>query len=155
MMKSILTILLASFSTAALSADREAVIALGQQKYAVCAACHGMTGNGQPVPGMNMAPSFMESKLVTAPPEISALILFKGIKKEDMTAYMGQMMMPLGAAMPDEDVAALITYVRSKYGEIEDEVVTAEQVGEWRKKYAETAQPTRKELEAMMEKMKD
>lgn len=122
--------------------------ALGKTKFVLCGACHGLTGNGQPAPGVNMAPSFLDSKLLKMPAEISAFILFKGIKKEDPAAYMGQIMMPLGAQMPDEDVAALITFVRSEFAGV-DELVTAEQVAGWRKKYEAEAQPTRVQLEEM------
>lgn len=140
----------ACFITTGVADDIDAAVNAGKAKYALCGACHGITGNGQPAPGLSMAPSFLDSKLLKMGPEISALILFKGIKKEDPAAYMGQMMMPLGAPMSDEDVANIITYVRAEFGGVK-ELVTPEQVAEWRAKHAETAQPTRGELEAMGE----
>lgn len=143
-------LLSACFITTGFADDIEAAVNAGKAKYALCGACHGITGNGQPAPGLSMAPSFLDSKLLKMSPEISALILFKGIKKEDPAAYMGQMMMPLGAPMSDEDVANIITYVRSEFGGVK-ELVTPEQVAGWRAKHAETAQPTRGELEAMGE----
>lgn len=140
----------ACFITTGFADDIEAAVNAGKAKYALCGACHGITGNGQPAPGLSMAPSFLDSKLLKMGPEISALILFKGIKKEDPAAYMGQMMMPLGAPMSDEDVANIITYIRAEFGGIK-ELVTPELVAEWREKHAEAAQPTRGELEAMGE----
>ena len=138
----------------ALRADEVAdAAAIGKTKYILCGACHGITGNGEPTPGLKMAPSFQESKLVPFDPEVSALILFKGIKKEDPAAFLGQMMMPLGATMTDDDVANIITYVRSEFGGVK-EVVSAAKVAEWRKKYADAEQPTRAELEEMGEKLK-
>ncbi len=134
------------FAASAAFADDAAVIALGKTKYALCGACHGITGNGQPAPGLTMAPSFLDSELVKADPEVAAVILFKGIKKEDPAAYMGQIMMPLGAGMSDEDVAGLISYVRAEFGKIEGPAVTAEQVKEWREKHAAAEMPTRAEL---------
>jgi|GEM_PF-1579208 len=128
--------------------DVEAQIATGKAKYALCGACHGMDGSGQPAPGMQMAPAYTDSKLVKADPEVMAYILFKGIKKEDPAAYMGQMMLALGATLPDEDVAALIAFVRSEYGDVKEEV-PSEKVAEWREKYKDAAQPTRAELEKL------
>ena len=123
--------------------------AIGKAKFVLCGACHGLDGKGmEPVPGTKMAPSFFDSKLLKLDAEITAIILFKGIKKEDPAAYMGQLMLPLGATMPDEDVANLITYVRSEFGGVK-ELTTPAQVAEWRKKHAATPQPTRGELQKM------
>ncbi len=139
----------AALASPVFSDDIAAAAEQGKAKYVLCGACHGMDGKGmEPAPGMKMAPSFLDSKLLTMSPEISALILFKGIKKEDPAAYMGQLMMPLGATMSDEDVANLIVYVRKEFAGVE-EMVTAEEVAEWRAEYADAAQPTRAELEAM------
>lgn len=119
------------------SADQKSdVMALGQQKYLVCAACHGMDGKGmQPAPGMLMAASWVDSKILKqGSAEVITAVLMKGIKKVNPTEYMGQIMMPLGASLPDEDVAAIVTYVRNTFGG-HDELVTPAQVKEWRAKY--------------------
>ena len=112
-----------------------------------------MTGTGQPAPGIQMAANFNESKILKGDAEISALVLFKGIKKENPAEFMGQIMMPLGATMSDEDVANIITYIRSEFGKVK-EVTSSAQVAEWRKKHAEAAQPSRADLEKMAESKK-
>lgn len=118
------------------AAQKAAMMTAGQQKFLVCAACHGMDGKGmQPTPGMLMAASWVDSKIMKkAPAEVIVAVLMKGIKKVNPTEYMGQIMQPLGATMPDEDVAAIVTYVRNTFGG-HNEVVTAEQVKQWRAKY--------------------
>lgn len=119
------------------SADQKAdVMASGQQKYLVCAACHGMDGKGmQPAPGMLMAASWVDSKILKqAPAEVIVAVLMKGIKKVNPTEYMGQIMMPLGVSLSDDDVASIVTYVRNTFGG-HDEIVTPTQVKEWRAKY--------------------
>ncbi len=153
MKKTVLTLLAISLSAVSAQADDlKAAIEAGKAKYGVCGACHGITGNGQPAPGINMAPSFQESELLKADAEVTALILFKGIKKDDPAAYMGQMMMPLGATMPDKDLADLITYIRAEFGGVE-ELTTEEQVKEYREKHKETAQPDRAALTALAEEL--
>ena len=139
--------------------DKATVIAQGKQKFIICGACHGLDGKGMsPAPGITMAPSFVDSKLVKVDAEVMALIMLKGIKKENPAEFMGQMMMPLGATMEDSDVAAIITYVQSEFGKMDVPVVTAEQVAEWRKAFDEQfpgvapapgSQPLRAELEKM------
>lgn len=119
------------------SADQKGdAMASGQQKYLVCAACHGMDGKGvQPAPGMSMAASWVDSKILKkGSAEVITAILMRGIKKVNPTEYMGQIMMPLGASLPDGDVAAILTYVRNTFGG-HDEVVTPDQVKQWRAKY--------------------
>lgn len=133
-------------------ADQKAdVMALGQQKYLVCAACHGMDGKGmQPAPGMVMAASWVDSQILKkGSAEVMTAILMRGIKKVNPTEFMGQIMMPLGASMPDEDVAAIVTFVRNQFGG-HDEVVTAAQVKEWRAKYPTAEGPLeRSKIEEM------
>ncbi|MDF1813768.1 MAG: cytochrome c [Verrucomicrobiales bacterium] len=141
----------ALFSTSALADDVADAAAKGKAKFVLCGACHGLTGNGQPAPGMQMAASFLDSKILKMDAELSALVLFKGLKKENPAEFMGQIMMPLGATMPDEDVANIITYIRSEFGGVK-EVTTAEQVAAWRAKHADSPQPTRADLEKMAAK---
>jgi mono/diheme cytochrome c family protein len=138
MKNAILSIVVGSILATALgyADDKAAVMALGQQKYIVCAACHGMDGKGmQPVPGMSMAASWVDSQIMRkSSAEVIAAIMMRGIKKENPAEYMGQMMTGWGATMTDEDVAAIITYVRNQFAG-HDELVTAAKVKEWRAKY--------------------
>lgn len=138
MKRTLLPVIIGSFLVSSLaSADQKAdAMASGQQKYLVCAACHGMDGKGmQPAPGMFMAASWVDSKILKkSSAEVITAILMRGIKKVNPTEYMGQIMMPLGAPLPDGDVAAILTYVRNTFGG-HDEVVTPDQVKQWRAKY--------------------
>ena len=146
----IITSALLIFSSAFADPKADAM-ALGQQKYLVCAACHGMDGKGmQPAPGMVMAASWVDSKILKkGSAEVIVAILMRGIKKVNPAEYMGQIMMPLGASMPDADVAGIVTYVRNTFGG-HDDVVTEAQVKEWRAKYPTTAGPMeRKALEEL------
>lgn len=133
-------------------ADQKAdAMTAGQQKYLVCAACHGMDGKGmQPAPGMLMAASWVDSKILKqGSAEVITAVLMRGIKKVNPTEYMGQIMMPLGASLPDEDVAVIVTYVRNTFGG-HDELVTPAQVKEWRAKYPAVDGPLeRKKIEEM------
>ena len=127
------------------------LMAAGQQKYVVCVACHGTDGKGmRPAPGMVMAASWVDSKILKkGSAEVIVAILMRGIKKVNPTEYMGQIMMPLGASMPDADVASIVTYVRNTFGG-HDDIVTEAQVKEWRAKYVSTAGPMeRKALEEL------
>ena len=54
-------------------------MALGQQNYVTCLACHGIDGKGMAAGPMKMGPSFAESKLLQADDEIAIAIVLKGI----------------------------------------------------------------------------
>lgn len=126
----------------------------GKASLMLCAACHGMDGKGAPSPsGTPMAPNLFDSELVKMDAEVTAVILLKGIKKEDMTAYNGQMMMGLGASMDDATLANLVTFIRSEYGK-KNELTTDKQIAEWKKKHSATAQfsLTRDDLAAIGKK---
>jgi mono/diheme cytochrome c family protein len=114
--------------------------------YALCAACHGPDGKGLNAGGpIPMAPPLAGSKLVMAGDgELAASIIFTGIAKED-AKYLG-MMAPLGAMMKDEDMAAVLTFVRSNFGNAAP-AVTADQVKIWREKYNGKPMQKRAELE--------
>ena len=141
-------LLLLGLSIPALSSadDKAAAMELGKTKYMVCGACHGLDGKGMKAGPMTMAPAYADSKLVSAEsPEIMAIAVMKGIKKED--AKFLQIMMPLEAALDDAALAGVLTYVRNTYGGKTD-LVTAEQTKAWREKYKGiTAPVSRAELE--------
>lgn len=82
--------------------------------YMMCAACHGMDAKGVQAGPSKMAPSLIDSKIALGDPAILALTILKGIQKEG-TEYLG-MMAPLGAALDDEKLAAVMTYVRGSFG---------------------------------------
>jgi mono/diheme cytochrome c family protein len=92
----------------------------------VCALCHGVDGMGKP----NQAPPFVDSEwvltektgqLIRIPLNgLTGPIKVKGVE--------WNLAMPaMGAALPDEDVAAVLTYMRNAWGNKASEI-TVEQV---------------------------
>jgi len=144
-----LTVLLAIVSLASSSlhaAEKEDVMALGQLKFQLCVACHGPDGTGiKPAPGMAMASSLADSKIVKGNPKAMAAAVLKGIKKED-AKFIG-IMLPLEGAMNDAELAAVMTFVRNTYGGHSD-IITEGNAAKWRSLYAGLKEPlTRGELE--------
>ncbi len=127
------------------------VMKLGQQNFATCMACHGADGKGLKAGPMLMAPTIVGSKLLLAEdPSVPITILLRGIAKED-AKYAG-MMAPLGGALDDEKLAAILTYARNTFGNSAS-AITAEQVAKIRKENeGKTAMLKRSELEAMLPK---
>src|SRR5262249_30313310 len=72
----------------------------------ICQACHQADGRGQD----QLAPSLVASRLALASPEIAARILLKG--KEGSVGLMP----PIGSALNDDQIAAVLTYVRREWG---------------------------------------
>ncbi|MFK5924647.1 MAG: cytochrome c [Verrucomicrobiota bacterium] len=101
----------AAAKTAAAAADP---MALGKTTFATCSACHGMDGKGLKVGPMLMAPSLAGSEIVLGDPNRMALVILKGIKKENAD-FMG-VMTPLAAMLDDQKLSAVMTYVRSSFG---------------------------------------
>jgi mono/diheme cytochrome c family protein len=91
------------------------VMEKGKQVYMVCMACHGMNGEGGPV-----GPPLAGSDWVTGP--VSNLIRIQMLGLEGPITVSGTEhtfpapMTPMGAAMSDEDVAAVLTYIRNSFG---------------------------------------
>lgn len=151
---SVITLLLSVAGGATLSAADDAAMKkameLGQQKYVTCLACHGPDGKGLKAGPLTMAPAYTESKLLNANDEIPISIVLKGIMKED-AKYAG-MMAPLGAALTDEDLAAVLTYVRNSFG-MKGNLVKPETVKEVRAKLKDRNEPfKRAELDEMVKK---
>jgi mono/diheme cytochrome c family protein/glucose/arabinose dehydrogenase len=79
----------------------------GRQIYGnVCQACHQGDGRGLE----KVAPSLLESSFAIGPPEIPIRILLHG--KEGPTGFMP----PVGQVFDDEQIAAVLTYVRREWG---------------------------------------
>ena len=98
----------------------------GERVYgSVCVTCHQATGEGL----QGAFPPLASSAVAVGDPEVSIKIVLHGLTGE-MTrggnTYNG-MMTPWGSSLSDEEVAAVITYVRSSFGN-EADPVTAEQV---------------------------
>ena len=73
----------------------------------ICESCHQPDGRGQD----RVAPSLIGSELALAPASVPARILLNG--KEGPVGLMP----PLGATLTDQDVAAVLTYVRREWGQ--------------------------------------
>jgi mono/diheme cytochrome c family protein/HEAT repeat protein len=91
-----------------LTAAEQARFAAGQDVYkSVCEACHKPDGRGED----QVAPPLVGSALTSAPGGIAARILFNG--KEGRIGLMP----PLGAVLSDDQVAAVLTYIRREWGQ--------------------------------------
>ncbi|MEO6351324.1 MAG: PQQ-binding-like beta-propeller repeat protein, partial [Candidatus Limnocylindrales bacterium] len=73
----------------------------------VCQACHQADGRGQE----KLAPTLVGSSLALARPEITARVLLNG--KEGPIGLMP----PVGQAFNDDQVAAVLTYIRREWGQ--------------------------------------
>jgi len=102
-----------------------AVMELGKAKYMTCTACHGANGEGGPI-----GPPLANSEWVTGPISNLIRIQLRGLtgpitvagKEYNFPAPMA----PL-AYQTDEEIAAVITYVRNSFGN-KASAVTPEQV---------------------------
>ena len=84
-----------------------ALVEQGRTAYAICAACHQADGRGLP----SMAPPLAGSPRVTGPPEALIDIVLGG--RDEDPAFPS---MPPLAALPDDQLAAILTYVRQAWG---------------------------------------
>jgi mono/diheme cytochrome c family protein/glucose/arabinose dehydrogenase len=88
-----------------LTAEEQKRFAAGQQVFQnLCIACHGANGRGQP----GLGPSLAASKWVTGRAGLAARIILNG--KE------GEKMMPPLQMLTDDQVAAVLTFVRRSWG---------------------------------------
>jgi len=111
---------------------------LGKTMFMICTACHGPDAKGLDVGAQKMAPPLAGSAIATGKPEIFAMVVMKGIQKED-TKWLG-IMAPLEASLDDEKLAAVMTYVRSNFGNAAS-AVTAEQAKAFREKWKDVKAP--------------
>lgn len=96
----------------------------GAATYATCAACHQANGAG--IPGA--FPPLAESEWVNGPVENLIRIQLRGLMGPITvkgTTY--NSVMPPNAALSDEDIAAVLTHIRSNFGN-KSSAVTAAQV---------------------------
>jgi len=99
-----------------------AAMAQGKKNYEMfCGACHGNDGAGK----LGQAPPLAGSEIViTKGFHRLAMIPLEGlagpikIKNQDWNLNMA----PMGAALPDADLAAVLTYMRNSWGNKADEV---------------------------------
>jgi mono/diheme cytochrome c family protein len=92
---------------APLTADEQRRFDAGREVYKnICQACHQPDGRGQD----RLAPSLIASPLALASAGIPARILLNG--KEGSIGLMP----PIGSALTDEQIAAVLTYIRREWG---------------------------------------
>ncbi|WP_157899019.1 DUF7133 domain-containing protein [Luteitalea pratensis] len=84
-----------------------ALVEQGRAAYALCAACHQADGRGLP----SLAPPLAGSPRVTGPPDALVDIVLRG--RDEDPAYPS---MPPLAALPDDQLSAILTYVRQAWG---------------------------------------
>jgi mono/diheme cytochrome c family protein len=106
-----------------------ALLAVGKQKYEQnCGICHGLDGMGKtaqapPLAGSEWVNAKGFNRLIRIPiAGLNGPIVVKG---ETMTFGTG--MVGIGQAMPDADLAAVLTYIRSSWGN-KQSPVTADDV---------------------------
>jgi mono/diheme cytochrome c family protein len=123
--------------------------AKGQELYGRCMACHQQNGAGMP----GAFPPLAESEWVNGPASRPIAILLHGLQGEITvkgTKY-NSMMMAYGTGVPmsDDEIATVLTYVRSNFGN-NAPAVTAAEVATVRAATAGRSTPmTQKDLEAL------
>lgn len=133
-------------ATPAAAAPDPAQMERGKVAFMTCAACHGPDGKGLPTTPP-MAPALVGSKLALGHPDVPAAIVINGIAKTD-AKYLG-IMAPLGAAMSDEQLADVLTYVRNSWGNSAPAVSAAEVKAARAKAAANAAATKREDYEKM------
>jgi putative membrane-bound dehydrogenase-like protein len=123
-----------------LTAEEQRRFAAGQDIYKnLCVACHQENGQGQE----KVAPTLIGSSLALARPDVPARVVLNG--KEGPVGLMP----PLGGSMTDEQVAAVLTYIRRAWGQT-GSAVTPAAVAETRAATASRARPwTNEELQTL------
>jgi putative membrane-bound dehydrogenase-like protein len=82
----------------------------GRSLFAICAACHGTEGQGTP----GLAPALATSNVVATSTDEVIRSILNGRNQDRKNPNFADMP-PLGG-LPDSDVAALVTYVRTRWG---------------------------------------
>ncbi len=112
----------------------------GKQLYTTyCSACHGADGRG---PENNVNPPLAKSEWLLGKPDraISAVLVGLAGPIEVAGKAYHLIMPPQGAVLNDEQLAAILTYVRTSWGN-EEEAVSAEQVAEVRERLKDRKTP--------------
>ncbi len=110
--------------SAAAGAVDPAILKVGQQQYMICGACHGQAGEGTPI-----APPLAGSEWVTGPAENLIRIQLRGL--QGPIKVKGQEYnMPAGMAalayQTDDQISAVLTYIRASFGNSAPAVTPAE-----------------------------
>ena len=93
-----------------------AVMELGKAQYNLCLGCHGPTGQGMP----NVGPPLAKSEWVAGPVENLIGIQLRGLQGaitvNGQDYQFAAPMVAMGAGQPDENIAAVLTYIRNSFG---------------------------------------
>ncbi len=109
------------------TADPAAFRRLGAQQYILCAACHGQQGEGTPA-----GPPLAGSEWVLGPAENLIRIQLRGLQGPiRVKGVEYNMVMPPMPYQNDEQIAAVLTHIRSSFGNDAPAVAPAE-VGKFR-----------------------
>jgi mono/diheme cytochrome c family protein len=134
------------------SAQRLDPMVVGRRIYNSCAACHQV--NGQGVAGA--FPPLAGAEWVTGDPRILSRILLHGMQGPISvlgTKYEG--VMPAWANLSNEEIAAVLTYIRNSWGNQAGDV-SAELVGEVRESVGRRSDPwTADELKQIERQLRD
>jgi mono/diheme cytochrome c family protein len=86
----------------------------GAEVYATCTACHMATGQGLP----GAFPPLAGSEWVTGRAEIPIAIVLHGMQGEVTVkgAKYNSVMTPWGTTFNDQEIANVVTYIRSQWG---------------------------------------
>lgn len=125
------------------AADKAKLIEVGKANFAMCMACHGADGTGLPVGDKKMAPSLAGSTIANGDPAVFALSVLKGIQKDPTNLEVLGIMAPLEAALDDEKLAGVMTYVRNSFGNTAA-VVTPEDAAEYRARFKDIKAPVKR-----------
>lgn len=121
----------------ALATSPEETIELGRQVYSTCLTCHGPAGRGQ----LGVYPPLGGSEFVTGDPERFAKILLHGLKGRVLVGgaeFNG--LMPRPPIESDEEIAAVMSYVRQAFGN-EAGPVSADLVRGVRERHRDRTEP--------------
>jgi mono/diheme cytochrome c family protein len=98
----------AASPVAPLSPEEQQLFNAGRDIYHnLCVACHQPDGRGRE----KLAPSLLGSEFALGPPPVPVRVLING--KEGAVGLMP----PLGSVLSDEQIAAVLTYIRREWGQ--------------------------------------
>lgn len=109
----------------------------GRQLFDTCAACHGFDGRGM----QGQAPPLADSPIATGPEDRAVRVLLHGLQGEiEREGILYDHQMPAAPFAQDEQLAALLTYIRRGFGNTADPV-TPDTVARVRAETADRATP--------------